>query len=296
MGFELIQIKSVLNKHRKRDPWFQDDYSVNPYKGCSFNCVYCYTLGSRYGQVQPGKVMIKENAADVLRKQLERRARRRQYGFIALGSSTEPYMKIEEKTGLSRKMLEIIRDFKFPVVVLTKSTLVRRDFDLIFEIGENAVLPDDTCANRGAFLIVSISTMDEEISKKLEPGAPPPSERLKIVKEAIDEGISAGVAFIPVLPFISDTEEELERMVSEASFADFVFVGSLTLFGTRPGDSKARYFEFLKRYDPDLIPRYKRLFRIFSAPPSAYQRKLMEVSRRLSRKYSVNLGLPGCEL
>jgi len=296
MGFELIQIKSVLNKHRKRDPWFQDDYSVNPYKGCSFNCVYCYTLGSRYGQVQPGKVMIKENAADVLRKQLERRARRGQYGFIALGSSTEPYMKIEEETGLSRKMLEIIRDFKFPVVVLTKSTLVRRDFDLIFEIGENAVLPDDTCANRGAFLIVSISTMDEEISKKLEPGAPPPSERLKIVKEAIDGGISAGVAFIPVLPFISDTEEELERMVSEASFADFVFVGSLTLFGTRPGDSKARYFEFLKRYDPDLIPRYKRLFRIFSAPPSAYQRKLMEVSRRLSRKYSVNLGLPGCEL
>ncbi len=296
MGFEFVEIKSLLNRHKKRDPWFQDDYSVNPYKGCSFNCLYCYTLGSRYGQAEPGKVFIKANAPEILEKELKRRAKRNQYGFIAVSSSTEPYMKIEEKTGLTRKILELIRDFRFPVVVLTKSTLVKRDFDLIREIGKNAILPRDTCARDGAFIIVSLSTLDESTARKVEPGAPSPEERIRIVREAKEYGLSAGVAFIPVLPFISDSEESLDHMISQVKFADFVFVGSLTLFGKGQFDSKTRYFRFLEKYHPDLVKKYRSLFRIFPVPSRNYTENLLNITRKIAKKYRISHGLPGCDI
>ncbi len=296
MGFEYIEVKTVLNRHKRRDPWFQDDYSVNPYKGCSFNCLYCYTLGSRYGQAEPGRVVIKANSPDILRKELSRRARKEQFGFIAISSSTEPYMKIEENLGLTREILKIIKEFRFPVVILTKSTLVQRDFDLIREIGEKAILPPDTCARNGAYLVVSISTLDEKLAKELEPGAPSPLERLEIVEMAKNSGISAGVAFIPVLPFISDSEETLDKMISEVDFADFIFVGSLTLFGKGPYDSKTRYYRFLERNYPELVKKYRSLFRIFPSPPKDYMNNLLKISRKLAEKHSINLGLPDCKI
>ena len=103
-----IKVKSILNKHKKRDDWFLDDYSVNPYSGCSFNCIYCYIRGSKYGENMAKTLSVKINAPELLEKQLSRRAKRGEYGIIALSSSTEPYMPIEEKLKLTRKLLEII--------------------------------------------------------------------------------------------------------------------------------------------------------------------------------------------
>lgn len=90
-----IQVKSILNKHRKRDDWFLDDYSVNPYYGCSFNCIYCYTRGSRYGENMPGELSAKANAPEVLEKQLRRRVKKGEYGIIAISTSTKPYQRVK---------------------------------------------------------------------------------------------------------------------------------------------------------------------------------------------------------
>jgi DNA repair photolyase len=286
-----IQVKSILNKHKKRDDWFLDDYSINPYEGCSFNCIYCYIRGSKYGENMAKTLSAKVNSPELLEKQLPRRARKGEYGIIALSSSTEPYMSIEEKLKLTRKLLEIILKYKFPVHVLTKSKLVLRDLDLLKEIDKNAVLPSDLKPKlkHGAIISFSVSTLDGKLAKILEPGAPAPKERLETMKKCREEGFLAGVCYIPVLPFISDTEEQLDEMIKTAKDygADYVLVGALTLFGNGPADCKTLYYKFLERYFPELILKYKSLFKIFFQPTKEYQEKLQERSIRICDKYKI---------
>jgi DNA repair photolyase len=286
-----IQVKSILNKHKKRDDWFLDDYSVNPYEGCSFNCIYCYIRGSKYGENMAKTLSAKVNSPELMEKQLSRRARKGEYGIIALSSSTEPYMPIEEKLKLTRKLLEIILKYKFPVHVLTKSKLVLRDLDLLKEIDKNAVLPSDLKPKlkHGAIISFSVSTLDEKLAKILEPGAPPPKERLETMKKCREEGFLTGVCYIPVLPFISDTEEQLDKMIKTAKDygADYVLVGALTLFGNGPADCKTLYYKFLERYFPELVPKYKSLFKIFFQPTKEYQEELQEKSIRICSKYKI---------
>ena len=102
-----IQAKSILNKHKKRDDWFLDDYSVNPYPGCSFNCVYCYARGSKYGTHLAKTLSVKLNAPELLGKQLSRRAKKEEYGIICFASQ-EAYVPIEREYQITRQLLEIV--------------------------------------------------------------------------------------------------------------------------------------------------------------------------------------------
>src|SRR5690349_2369260 len=138
-----IIVKSVLNKTKGRDPWFLDDYTINPYSGCSFNCLYCYIRGSKYGIHMEEKLSVKSNALEVLEKQLKNRAKKEQYGIIVLSSATDPYLQIEKETSLTRNILELIAHYRFPVHVITKSDLVLRDLDILKRINENSILPPD---------------------------------------------------------------------------------------------------------------------------------------------------------
>ena len=290
-----IRVKSVLNRHKKRDPWFLDDYSVNPYAGCSFNCLYCYIRGSKYGKDMGASLSVKVNAPEVLEKQLKRRAERGEYGIIALATSTEPYQKIEEKTKLTRRLLEVILKYRFPVHLLTKSPLALRDMDLLRKIDREALLPQDLRERpgRGVIINYSFSTLNPALARKLEPGAPPPEARLEAMEEFSKAGFLAGVSLIPALPFLSDSQEEMERLVEETKRhgAKFLFAGALTLFGNSPYHSKSLYYEFLREHYPDLLPRYKSLFRIFPQPPKEYQRKLQILAERLCKKYGLTPGL-----
>jgi len=286
-----IKVKSILNKHKKRDDWFLDDYSVNPYSGCSFNCIYCYIRGSKYGENMAKTFSVKTNAPELLEKQLSRRAKKGEYGIIALSSATEPYMPIEEKLKLTRRLLKTILKYRFPVEIATKSKLVLRDLDILKEIDKNAILPVDLKPKlkHGVIISFSISTLDEKLAKILEPGTPKPIERLETMKKCKEEGFFTGVCFIPVLPFLSDSEGKIEetiRTVKEHG-ADFIFVGGLTLFGKGPADCKTLYYKFLEKYHPELVPKYKSLYRIFFAPSKEYQKELEERSKRLCEKYGI---------
>ncbi|NJE25925.1 radical SAM protein [Thermococcus sp. MV5] len=286
-----VQVKSILNKHKNRDAWFLDDYSINPYYGCSFNCIYCYTKGSKYGEHIMKGLSAKINAPMILEKQLKRRAKKGEYGIIALSTSTEPYMQIEEKLNLTRNILKIILRYRFPIHILTKSKLVLRDIDILKKIDENARLPTDLeqKLSRGVLISFSISTLDEKLAKILEPGAPKPTERLETMKKFKEVGFLTGVCFIPVLPFLSDSEEQLDEMIKTAAEygADFCLIGALTLFGSGPRDCKTLYYQFLEEYYPELVPRYKKLYGNFWAPSNQYQKRLEEISRRLCEKYGV---------
>lgn len=285
------QVKSVLNKHKKRDSWFLDDYSVNPYEGCSCNCLYCYIRGSKYAENMEESLAVKVNALEVLEKQLIARVKRNQYGFVAVGSGTDAYLHHEEKYRLTEGMLQLLLKYRFPVFISTKCTMITRDIKLLREIDKTAILPDDLKAKlkRGVILSVSISSLNEKISNMLEPGAAPPLQRLELVKCLKQEGFLTGVNAIPILPFISDTDEELEKIIATAKEhqADYILVGGLTLFGNGTADSKTLFYKFLERYDASLLPKYNQLYGSDFYVPFSYQNKLKEKAEWLCKKYKI---------
>ncbi len=286
-----IQVKSVLNKHQKRDNWFLGNYTLNPYSGCSFNCIYCYIQGSKYGGDDFNELSIKINAPELLIKQLKRRAFKREYGIIVMGSSTDPYLDIEEKLGLTQELLQIIYRFKFPVHIITKSNLILRDLNILMKIDNNANLPVDlkTKLNHGVIVSFSFSTIDEKLAKIFEPKAPSPVERLETMLKLKEEGFLVGVNLMPILPFLSDSEENLDKIIKEIKYygADFVMVGGLTLFGDKSTDCKVRYFEILEKYFPDVLEDSKNLFKNSFAPPRHYQMALSKRFERLCKKYCI---------
>jgi len=291
MGTNEIHVRSVLNRHKRRDRWFLDDYSINPYSGCSFNCIYCYIRGSKYGESMAERVSVKVNAPEVLQRQLRRRALRREYGIIALSTSTEPYMQIERKCEITRKLLEIILKYRFPVHILTKSNLILRDLDLLGEINEKAILPGDLREKlkHGVIISFSLSTLNERLAGILEPGAPKPKERLEALLKCREEEFQAGVCYIPVLPYLSDTNEHLEEMIITARDygACYCMVGALTLYGSGPSDSKTLYYNFLRKEHPDLIVKYESLYGGSFQPSVEYQRRLEDRAKRICLKHGV---------
>jgi DNA repair photolyase len=291
------QVKSVLNKQKKRDSWFLTDYSVNPYEGCSCNCLYCYIRGSKYGQNMDSGLAVKSNAIEVLERQLQTRVKKGQYGIVVVGSATDAYLYHEEKWRLTDGMLKLFLKYRFPVFISTKSTLILRDIDLLKQIDEAAILPEDlkTDPGRGVILSVSVSSMNNQVANMLEPGAATPIERLKILQQLKQSGFLCGVNAMPILPWISDTEEELEKIISAASGhgADYILVGGLTLFGNNPADSKILYYEFLKRYDPSLIPKYEKMYETNFFPSKRYRETLKQKAERISTKYNLRTAISG---
>lgn len=291
------QVKSVLNKHKQRDSWFLDDYSVNPYEGCTCNCQYCYIRGSKYGENMEDKLAVKVNAPEILERQLANRARKGQYGIVVVGSATDAYMPHENEWKMTQRFLELLLKYRFPVFLSTRCTLIFRDLDLLKEIDRAAILPEDLRdkLNRGVILCTSVSTMSDEIAKTLEPGAALPSARMKLVERLKEEGFLVGVNAIPVLPLISDSGEELEKLISAASqhSADFILVGGLTLFGEGPADSKTLYFKFLERHYPQLVQEYHQLYGNNFYPPRKYQNELQVQVNRLCAKYRISSSIAG---
>ena len=234
---------------------------------------------------------VKSNALEVLEKQLRVRAKKGQYGIVVVGSATDAYLHHEEKWRLTEGMLKLFLKYQFPVFISTKSKLILRDVELLRQIDKTAILPEDLKAGlgRGVILSTSISAMNEQVAHMLEPGAATPMERMEIVRELKQHGFLCGVNAIPVLPWISDSEEELEKMISSASDhgADYILVGGLTLFGKNAADSKTLYYQFLKRYNSSLIPEYEKMYGLNFFPSKKYQQELKQRTGRIGAKYNI---------
>lgn len=285
------QVRSVLNRHKKRDSWFLDDYSVNPYEGCGFNCLYCYVRGSKYGEQLAEKLTVKENAPQILDRQLANRARKGEYGIISLGSATDAYMQVEETERQTRKLLEIIKKHRFPVFISTKSTLIERDIDLLLDIDRHAILPPDLqqSLHRGAIICFSFSTLDQELAAWIEPGAPAPAERLRTMKKISDAGLLTGLNALPLLPWIGDTPSAIDALFVAAKEhgAEFVLGGGLTLYGDQPGDGKTLFYRFLRNHYPDLLEKYRHLYGSQYYQPWQYQEELKQRLDKASRQTGI---------
>jgi DNA repair photolyase len=286
-----IQSKTILNRSKIRDKWFLDDYTLNPYSGCSFNCLYCYIRGSKYGIHMDRSLSVKINAAPLLEKKLARLAEKGEYGIIVLSSASDPYLQVEKEYRLTRKLLEIILKYRFPVHVITKSDLVLRDFDILKEIDEKSVLPDNlqNKLKHKVFITFSFSTLDDSISKIFEPGAVPPSIRFETLSKTLAAEFHSGVSLMPLLPFITDTGDNLEYMYGEFSKTGvkYLFASSLTLFGSGPSDSKTLFINAVKKHYPHLAEKYEKFFSGNNGMPGYYHEALRKKTDELGKKYGL---------
>lgn len=286
-----IEVKSILNKTKKRDSWFLDDYTVNMYSSCSFNCLYCYIRGSKYGANLETSLSAKINAIEILDRQLYNRAKKEQYGIIVLSSATDPYLQIEKKYELTRQALELIAKYRFPVHIITKSDMISRDYDLLHKIDTHAILPHDLqeSLGRGTIVSYSFSTLDDKVARIFEPGATAPSLRLQSIEQTIKEGFLSGVSMMPLLPFISDTTAHLELLFSTFKNiqAQYVLPATITLFGSGKADSKTLILQAITKHFPELLPRYTSYFQNSHEMPEYYRTAFAKKMKELALQYDI---------
>jgi len=255
MNVEEVNAKSILRTQNKIESWFMSYYGMNLYRGCSHNCVYCdgraekYQVDGEFGE----DVVVKVNAVDVLRRELSSKIKRRSIkpGYILLGGGVgDSYQPIEEKYKLTRKTLEFLAEYNFPIHVLTKSTLVKRDFDLLKKINDK----------KRVIVSFSFSSADDNISKIFEPGVPPPSERLETMRFFKENGITVGMFLMPVIPFITDKTDVLHDTIMKANDVgvDFIIFGGMTL---KDGKQKDYFFKTLQRNYPELVVDYHNIYK-----------------------------------
>jgi DNA repair photolyase len=254
VSYRESEAKSLLRKSKRVDSWFLSCCGMNLYRGCQHNCAYCdgrtegYYVEGEFG----AEVSVKTNAPQLLRRELDPARRRKPLrgGFVLLGGGVgDSYQPAEERYRLSRQALEILLEYGYPVHVLTKSTLVERDLDLIRQIN----------ARSRAILSFSFSSVDESISAVFEPGVPPPAERLATLARFRKEGIPCGLFLVPVIPFVTDGAglmEEVLRRAGEMGM-DFVICGGMTL---KQGRQAQHFLRTLRGYRPELLPQYERIY------------------------------------
>ena len=237
------------------------------------------------------KLSIKINALEILEKQLKNRAKKNQHGIIVLASATDPYLHVEKKYELTRRMLELIHKYRFPVHIITKSDLVARDFDLLEKINRDAILPLDlqSSVEHKVFITFSFSTIDDAVGKIFEPGATPPSKRLITLKATLTAKFHSGVSLMPLLPYITDSEEQLELMFRKFQQLGvrYILPASLTLFGDGTYDSKTLMLTAIQKHYPLLEEKYNKLFSYSYSPPSWYRNTLQKRIDRMIQKYQL---------
>jgi DNA repair photolyase len=194
------QARSILSRNTSPDVPF--DTSVNPYRGCEHGCIYCFARPSHaYWDLSPGldfetRLFAKPNAPALLRAAFE--SKRYQPSVIALGINTDAYQPIEKEWKLTRQLLDIFLEYRHPVSLITKSSLILRDLDLLSALAEQQL-----CSVR-----ISLTSLDNSIKSTLEPRAAGPAARLRAVRELTAAGVPTGILLAPVIPFINDHEIE----------------------------------------------------------------------------------------
>lgn len=290
MSVTEITAKSILRKFKKTDSWFVARYSMNLYRGCLHNCVYCDGRAEKYGvDGEFGRdVAVKINALDLLEKELDPSRKRKPVnkGFVLLGGGVgDSYQPIEKKYELTRGALALLDRFNRPVHVLTKSTLVERDIDLLEKINKKSK----------ALVSMSFSSMDQKISSRFEPGVDEPLKRLEFLKQIKKtSGIAIGVFLMPVIPMISDTSEVLNETMARCREAgiDYVIFSGMTL---KPGRQQEHFYASLEKSYPELVNEYKCLYAKagqWGNTSEDYYQKINHLFCSLANKYRLSTRIP----
>ena len=272
------QAKTILNKHKRPDTWFWTRYTAYPYIGCQHGCEFCYCRETKYAPYDdiadfPYRIKVKENAPALLSKALSKVPR----DVVAVGD----YQPAEKKFEISRRMLEICLELEFPVFILERSPLILRDLDLLVEINKKAHV---------SVLFSIIHTADSPHAERIsamERLAPPPAKRFEAMRIIADQGIQCGTCFMPILPELCDTPQNISSVINHTvdSGGSFILGAPLTL-----ADQQKTYFmQHLRESEPGLCEKYAALY-----PDSAYgpADDMWIKSGRLIREMCAQAGIP----
>ena len=270
--FYEVRAKSALNRvpEQSRMPF---RWTVNPYRGCSHACVYCFARPThKYLDLDAGRdfekeIVVKVNVPEVLRAELHRPKWTHEH--VALGTNTDPYQWVEGRYKLMPGIWEAFRDSGTPASVLTKSPLLLRDLDLMRQV------PDISAA-------LSVPTLEEKAWRSTEPHTPHPRARLEAVGELNRAGIPTSVLIAPLMPGVNDSPRQVERILELASEAGAVSIGGIALH--LRGDVKGIFFDWLRSQRPDLLPLYERLYARGAYAPTVERRRLAALIRRPGRE------------
>jgi DNA repair photolyase len=257
-----ISARSILNRTRPNMPF---QWTINPYRGCEFGCKYCYArytheFMERDVHEFEDRIYAKSAASELLRRELRRIDRK---DHIAIGTATDPYQPAERRFGRTRAILEVFaRERGWHVGITTKSDLVVRDLELLREVARGNVLGVN----------LTITTLDGKLARLLEPRAPRPALRLEAVRRLSEAGIATAVFPNPIMPALTDGEQQLDELAAAARQAGARSFGGGPLF-LMPCAQKV-FLPFLEQHFPQLAPRYRRQYERSPYLGSAYKEAL----------------------
>ncbi|MDA3792143.1 MAG: radical SAM protein [Elusimicrobia bacterium] len=279
---EPYQAKNVLYRYEEVDRFYKARYGLNPYRGCYVGCRYCYVQQKKYAdstgleEAKKQVVQAKINAPYLLKKKLEANI---EPAMIVIGESGEPYGDIEDEYFITRRLLEILKDYDFPIHIITRFSGVLRDIDIIKEINKKTF----------ACVTVSLPVVSGGLVKKFDGHSPDPKSRLKTVKELRKNDITAGVAVSPVIPYVSDGEE-VNKVLKKASAykASYVITGPLAIKDYQ----RTMFFSWLEEKFPRLVDSYERLYKGGENVEKDYWDKFMEQFKRKAMNLNLKVEIP----
>ncbi|HYG13730.1 MAG TPA: PA0069 family radical SAM protein [Methylophilaceae bacterium] len=230
--------RSIINYNDSPDISF--DRSINPYRGCEHGCTYCFArpthtyLGLSAGLDFESKILIKPEAAKLLRKELAKPSYR--CAPIAFGTNTDPYQPLERKYGITRELMQVLSEHDHPLTIVSKNSLVERDIDILAPMAEKNLVR----------VLISITTLDKDLCRKLEPRAAAPHRRLQTIRTLHEAGIPVGVMTAPIMPVLTDPE--METILGEAREAGATMAGYVLL--RLPLEVAPLFEEWLKHHYP----------------------------------------------
>ncbi|MFC2164385.1 radical SAM protein [Acidobacteriota bacterium] len=273
MIYSEIYARSALNKLKRKIPYRWD---LNIYRGCEHACHYCY---ARYSHKYLGSgdfdenIYVKTNIVDVLSRELKSSTWRNE--VINIGGVTDSYQPAEQHYQIMPQILRLMIEHKNPVIISTKSSLILRDFELIDELSRM------TYVN----VAVTITTVNEELRARIEPGSSSVRERFQILGKFRDSEASRGLHVMPILPFITDDLKGFEELFCRAqkSDVDYALCGTLYLLGR----TREHFFSFMEREFPELVNAYRKLY-TKGGTGSHYKTKLYRVVNTARNKFGLD--------
>lgn len=280
MTFHEVLARSALN-HVPGGSRMPFSWTINPYRGCSHACVYCFARGTHeYLDLDGGgdfdsQIVVKTNVAEVLAKELRKGSW--QHETVALGTNTDPYQRAEGRYKLMPGIIRTLAESGTPFSILTKGTLIRRDIPLLVDAAKS--VPID--------IQMSIAMYDDALQRSIEPGTPSTQARLDTVRALTDAGFGVGVFLMPILPHLTDSVAAVDHALQRIgeTGADHVIYGALHL---RAG-VKNWFMQWLQREHPELMSSYRGLYPGAAADaPKPYRQWLAKRVRPLIRAHGLD--------
>lgn len=272
-----IEAKVLLSKNKSPERWFGVHYTFNTYRGCEHRCIYCDSRSLCYGIENFNDLIIKKNSVELLNKELRGRRKKE---TIGTGSMSDPYTISEKKYLITRKCLEVISQYNYPLHITTKSNLILRDIDILEEV--NRIY---------ASVAITITTGNDKLAKIIEPLAPTPTERFKALGVLSSKGITTSITMMPILPFLEDNKENILDIVNKANYYGVKYIVPWLGMSLRDRQ-RDYYYNELDRSFKGIRARYEKAYGDSYICSAINEKRLWNVLKEACTKYDIKIKMP----